>query len=88
MTLVLYRTIFAIHDNARASGVPEVSFDQSRGKAAIPQIMENNLCFPYPLLFSAMILQCQRPSREQLLTLTCAPGTGETVRSNIYSRLC
>lgn len=87
MTLVLYSTLFAIHDNPRALGVPEVSFDQSRGKAAILQIMENNLCFPYPLLFSAMILQCQSPSREQLFSLMFAPGTGETVHSNVYSRL-
>lgn len=45
MTLVLHYALYAIHNNVRASGVPELSCDQSHGMTARPP-QQNNHCLP------------------------------------------
>lgn len=68
MTLVLYYVTFAIHDNARASGVPEVSCDQSwDGYKSLQQ--NNSTHHRKQSLFPTRILQGQSTCKIQLFTL-------------------
>lgn len=58
MDLLLYCVSFAIHNNPRASGVPEVSCDQSHVMAAMFPQKNNSTNHGKQLLFSTKILYC------------------------------